>query len=131
MKKILLFLVCVLGLQVHAQQFNDYFDDATLRIDYTFSGDVHQQHITLDKLNRSPRWYGKPKFLWKVMGKSLCVIMLPDGRFIGSRSLRCSKSGSAMTNRSTRHAVLKTCFSCLCPRIRSISPLNSIIIVER
>ena len=55
MKKILLFLVCVLGLQVHAQQFNDYFDDATLRIDYTFSGDVHQQRITLDKLNRSPR----------------------------------------------------------------------------
>ncbi len=66
MKKILLFLVCVLGLQVHAQQFNDYFDDATLRIDYTFSGDVHQQRITLDKLNRSPRWYGKRQRLAEV-----------------------------------------------------------------
>ena len=58
MKQFLLFLICVLGLQAHAQQFNDYFEDATLRIDYIFAGNVHEQHVTLDKLNRLPRWYG-------------------------------------------------------------------------
>ena len=39
--------------------FNDYFMDGTLRIDYTFSGDVNNQEISLDKLNSIPRWYGK------------------------------------------------------------------------
>ena len=66
MKQFLLFLICVLGLQAHAQQFNDYFEDATLRIDYTFAGNVHEQHVTLDKLNRLPRWYGKRQRLTQV-----------------------------------------------------------------
>ena len=66
MKQFLLFLICVLGLQAHAQRFNDYFEDATLRIDYTFAGNVHEQHVTLDKLNRLPRWYGKRQRLTQV-----------------------------------------------------------------
>ena len=66
MKQFLLFLICVLGLQAHAQQFNDYFEDATLRIDYIFAGNVHEQHVTLDKLNRLPRWYGKRQRLTQV-----------------------------------------------------------------
>ena len=66
MKQFLLFLICVLGLQAHAQQFNDYFEDATLRIDYTFAGNVHEQHVTLDKLNRLPRWCGKRQRLTQV-----------------------------------------------------------------
>ena len=66
MKQFLLFLICVLGLQAHAQQFNDYFEDATLRIDYTFAGNMHEQHVTLDKLNRLPRWYGKRQRLTQV-----------------------------------------------------------------
>ena len=43
----------------HAPVFDDYFIDGTLRIDYTFSGDVNHQEISLDKLNSIPRWYGK------------------------------------------------------------------------
>lgn len=43
----------------HSPVFDDYFIDGTLRIDYTFSGDVNHQEIYLDKLNSIPRWYGK------------------------------------------------------------------------
>lgn len=44
---------------VHEPVFDDYFIDGTLRIDYTFSGDVNHQEIALDKLNSIPHWYGK------------------------------------------------------------------------
>lgn len=39
--------------------FNKHFCDSTLRIDYIFSGNASEQHIAVDKLNLSPRWYGK------------------------------------------------------------------------
>lgn len=44
---------------VLAQDFNRYFIDATLRIDYTFIGNIKQQHIAVDELCKIPRWYGK------------------------------------------------------------------------
>lgn len=44
---------------VLAQDFNRYFMDATLRIDYTFIGNIKQQHIAVDELCKIPRWYGK------------------------------------------------------------------------
>ena len=43
----------------HAQDFNRYFTDETLRIDYTFSGNAAHQEIAMDQLNRIPHWYGK------------------------------------------------------------------------
>ena len=42
-----------------AQDFDKYFTDSTLRLDYIFEGNARQQHIALDQLNVSPRWYGK------------------------------------------------------------------------
>lgn len=42
-----------------AQNFNDYFVDKTLRVDYTFVGNAKQQMIAVDELNVMPRWYGK------------------------------------------------------------------------
>jgi hypothetical protein len=39
--------------------FDQYFEDKTLRIDYTFSGDANRQDIYVDQLNMIPRWYGK------------------------------------------------------------------------
>ena len=59
-----LFFVLVINSQ--AQKFDDYFIDKTLRIDYTFSGDVHAQHIFLDQLNMMPHWYGKRSHLSEV-----------------------------------------------------------------
>lgn len=46
-----------------AQNFNDYFKDQTLRIDYTFAGNKDKQMIAVDELNAMPRWYGKKQHL--------------------------------------------------------------------
>lgn len=60
MKKIFLFsLFCALAVVSRAQNFNQYFQDKTLRIDYIFSGNDHEQHIAVDELCVEPRWYGK------------------------------------------------------------------------
>lgn len=60
MKKLLLFsLFCALAVVSHAQDFNQYFQDKTLRIDYIFSGNDREQHIAVDELCVEPRWYGK------------------------------------------------------------------------
>lgn len=42
-----------------AQDFDDYFVDATLRIDYAFMGNQDHQLIAVDELKSLPRWYGK------------------------------------------------------------------------
>lgn len=42
-----------------AQDFDRYFCDSTLRIDYVFAGDAKQQDIYLDELSKSARWYGR------------------------------------------------------------------------
>ena len=42
-----------------AQQFDEWFEDRTLRIDYTFSGNQQQQMIAVDEQKAIPRWYGK------------------------------------------------------------------------
>lgn len=55
----LVFLLCAVSLYVSAQEFDDYFVDKTLRLDYVFAGNVRQQFIALDNLNVIPRWYGK------------------------------------------------------------------------
>ena len=38
-----------------AQNFEEYFSDSTLRLDYIFAGDYRQQHIYVDQLAMSPR----------------------------------------------------------------------------
>ena len=70
-KKSILHLVCNLLIFslpsfVCGQDFNRYFNDATLRIDYIFSGDVRQQEIAVDELHSIPHWYGKRQHLSEV-----------------------------------------------------------------
>lgn len=48
---------------VAAQKFDDYFVDATLRLDYIFAGNKSSQFIALDEMASMPRWYGKHKRL--------------------------------------------------------------------
>lgn len=43
----------------NAFDFEEYFTDRTLRIDYTFAGNQSQQSIYLDELKSLPRWYGR------------------------------------------------------------------------
>ena len=42
-----------------AQRFDDCFEDRTLRIDYTFSGNHERQQLYVDELVALPRWYGR------------------------------------------------------------------------
>lgn len=58
---LILFAFCCLT--AFAQEFNQHFTDATLRIDYSFSGNAEKQYIAVDELCRIPRWYGKTKRL--------------------------------------------------------------------
>ena len=62
-KSILPIVLALTSLTAGAQAFDDYFTDQTLRLDYTFSGNATRQDIYVDKLNVSPRWYGKRKRL--------------------------------------------------------------------
>ena len=60
MKKTILLLIAILcSMLLQAQRFEDFFEDKTLRIDYNFAGNAHQQEIAVDQLNVSPHWFGK------------------------------------------------------------------------
>lgn len=60
MKRFLIFSAFFLAMQgIVAQSFSDYFEDKTLRIDYTFSGNHDLQHIEVSELKKSDGWYGR------------------------------------------------------------------------
>lgn len=60
MKKLLLpALLLLVSASVVAQDFDDYFTDQTLRLDYILSGNARSQGIALHSLHRIPGWYGK------------------------------------------------------------------------
>ena len=61
MKKALTLCVLLLTATVAltAQDFNRYFTDRTLRLDYSFAGNAEKQTISLDEPATMPRWYGK------------------------------------------------------------------------
>lgn len=50
----------------HAQNFADYFQDKTLRVDYIFTGNAKQQAIYLDELSQLPSWAGRQHHLSKL-----------------------------------------------------------------
>ena len=69
--------------------FSDYFEERTLRIDYTFAGDATHQVIALDQLSQMPGWYGKHKRLAE----------LPvEGN--GQISVRCRRTGKVIYRNS-------------------------------
>ena len=61
MKKpiILLLLVALAAIGVNAQSFDDCFTDSTLRLDYVFAGNNHDQQIYFEKACVTPRWAGR------------------------------------------------------------------------
>ena len=87
MKRTFLFLALLSAAMnaAQAQQFDDYFDDRTLRLDYTFSGDSERQELYVDELVALPRWYGKRHRLAEVPLKGngqLTVRTSSDGQVI-------------------------------------------------
>ena len=67
MRRILLLIFTFLAVSSgYSQQFDTFFRDSTLRIDYIFAGNAKAQSIYVDKLNMMPRWYGKHRRLAEV-----------------------------------------------------------------
>ena len=67
MKKLLITnLLLLVPVLTYSQRFDDYFENRTLRIDYTFSGSDSHQQIYIDELISLPRWYGKKQRLAEV-----------------------------------------------------------------
>lgn len=76
-----LLLCLVAGWQMAgAQDFETYFTDQTLRIDYTFSGNKDSQQIAVGQLNVSPRWYGKRQRLAELPVEGYGQITVRDHR---------------------------------------------------
>ncbi len=63
-----LFLIAVvlIAVTVKAQNFDKYFSDSTLRVDYILSGNIKSQSIAIDGMSRMPGWYGKHQNLTQI-----------------------------------------------------------------
>lgn len=60
MKRVILTLSCIiLGWMSYAQEFDENFQNATLRIDYIFAGNAQQQIIAIDEFAAFPLWAGR------------------------------------------------------------------------
>lgn len=60
MRRNTIFGICLLmAINIHAQEFTNFFKDKTLRVDYIFTGDSKHQSIYLDELSRLPSWAGR------------------------------------------------------------------------
>ena len=61
MKRLVLLLaaVCTLGGAARGQQFDDFFEDRTLRLDYIFAGNNTEQNIYCEQAYATPRWAGR------------------------------------------------------------------------
>ncbi|MCD8293543.1 MAG: IgA Peptidase M64 [Prevotellaceae bacterium] len=67
MKKLIMLLCGLLaGVTIQAQNFDDYFIDKSLRVDYIFTGNFEKQEISLDKLSSLPAWAGRRHHLGEV-----------------------------------------------------------------
>ena len=81
MKRIFIILLNIVTLlPIYAQNFNKHFADSTLRLDYIFAGDSSSQHIYLDELSMSPRWYGRRQRLSELPLKGNGSITVRDNQ---------------------------------------------------
>lgn len=55
----ILFALSVAPVLAQGVAYDEWFDDATLRVDYTFTGTSCSQTIALDELRSSNGWYGR------------------------------------------------------------------------
>ncbi len=86
MKFVLIFIFYLLScFFAGAQDFDAWFQDKTLRLNYTFSGDNRNQYIALDEMMWTDNWYGR-----RVNLDSL--LLLGNGQLC----VKDSKSGSVL-----------------------------------
>ena len=80
MRKFITLLFLAVMMTVTAQDFNSYFTDATLRLDYIFAGNAKHQTIAVDELCHIPRWYGKHERLADVPVEGNGQVIVRDHR---------------------------------------------------
>lgn len=56
---LILLVVMTFVSNTFAQDFDKYFEDATLRLDYIMAGDNKNQHIYLEQMMKQDRWAGR------------------------------------------------------------------------
>lgn len=68
MKYFIITLSILIGsLSVKGQDFDTYFTNQTLRLDYLFAGSSNSQSVALDQLSQLPQWAGKRHNLSKIL----------------------------------------------------------------
>lgn len=60
---IVLYVFCFYALCMSAQEFNKYFENNTLRIDYIMGGDCREQYILFEQMYKDPVWAGRKRRL--------------------------------------------------------------------
>jgi len=63
MKNFLSAVLLIVCSAVHAQRFQDYFENKTLRLDYIFAGDANNQHAFLSEMVQLNNWSGRVSHL--------------------------------------------------------------------
>ena len=68
MKRIVLVLYIVFfcAINMSAQDFNKYFENNTLRIDYILGGDSRDQYILFEQMYKDPVWAGRRQRLSEI-----------------------------------------------------------------
>ena len=66
MRRALFLLLWLTATYAQAQDFDQYFEDRTLRLDYTFAGSEVIHDIFVDELIALPHWYGRRHHLSEV-----------------------------------------------------------------
>ena len=59
-------LIAAAAVTAMAQQFDEWFVDSTLRLDYVFAGNNRDQRIYLEQICSTPRWAGRKSRLAEV-----------------------------------------------------------------
>ena len=79
MKRIFFLLsIALVAVMATAQQFDDFFDGRTLRLDYMFAGNHDAQQIYLEQMYVTPQWAGRKSRLADVPLKGNGQIQLKD-----------------------------------------------------
>ncbi len=77
-QQITFFFAFICALTLQAQSFEEYFEDATLRIDYIFAGNAQEQHIYLQELKKQPLWAGRKGRLAEMFQKGNGQVTVKD-----------------------------------------------------